>query len=1329
MSRFGRYEVVEELYRTALATVSRARGTAIGDAKYVVKSFTPPAFAAYDEQDAGGEAAFLERAGLQQKVAAERSSRHWAAVHDLGKQNDAAFFVTDYYPLTAQKLITGRVSMTPASLHRLVAAVVRGLRELNSVADRPHGNLKPTNVLIAGQGESAGAAGIVLTDPAPTARLSTWGEQSDDLVALGHLIHQLVLHRPFRSPGSWPLEKSNEWSALGRFGDRWRDLCNRLLDPTGQQRPADLTEVSRLVARLGSNRKRRLTQLGIGLAVVAALAAGGGLFAVQLDRTDRACVLAANNGWLGELHRRAREEPGSLDACRTDPTLAALLEADAAATQRGVRFDVPAALPRDGSAPDAFRKARAAAEAVRDLESRLAPAEWPLLKDATARVQTFRARGWAQPAEALGRVTSAVSSTRDASFWKSVDELLALRPHAISSDTAADRAWRSLEAALAAPLKKGGEPARVRDELAARARAAAKLTPAGLSGAETFDACAAAVKAWAALDQNPYDAAALASEMSAGRLDVRSAEPAALEAFARDVAPRVAVVNMGASPDIAAALKSFEQTKSFADADRKSDAQRKAYEAAKAEVAVLVTKMNGAGGGTAADVRALREKVDAFAKRWSSASDPTAWLRTAGAASLPGINSPALQGAWTRWRAAAGLTRAKDDDDVPAEIREATERWRAAIAALEQRFPRAPAEGPALPKAFADAAAERREEEIAKILPAAIAPDRPLPAALRDPGAAAKPFQQWLANLAALAKDFPVREPLSDAPPARPDEAWAKRDPAFWQDARVQALVRSEVRRLAELARVRTSSDRAELASLAGDEGSRPAIAIAAWRRLGALDPPWPANVSELESEAKMRAALSRALASVDSGDRPTAERELAAQGPARWCRVVNAIGPDNPADLDRAAGLAAGFAVSLDAATGALPADVPVAPPARFNLLLRAARVASTKAASDAEAAKLAASFATALPAEVKPRVAPLLADLSKLDRKPWFPAAAKAAGKDRMTLTVGSLAPDLEFVRVKGDGIAPFYLCITEVSVALFREAAGKEAKALLPDAPPPAGAFSWSWSGDTLQAGVGKTFYWFAEDSPEVQGGFAESLRQSRFNRLNLSAEKAGGNPSDAHPIQKLPPTAALAMAGKLGCRLPSPAEWSAALATVKDVKDWNLRDATFATQRDYAARPADGRPAVVPDAGIFVPAGASVARGAKAEVKSASAGDTTLFFSPVRPDPPLAGRTFYHLIGNVAEFTFDAPEAFEDLPDKSAASVAALLKSRAKSLAVIGGSALSPPEVPVDRPQPVGDLSTGYADVGFRLAFSEPAGSPLARLRAVLAAQPLLASKPD
>ena len=55
--------------------------------------------------------------------------------------------------------------------------------------------------------------------------------------------------------------------------------------------------------------------------------------------------------------------------------------------------------------------------------------------------------------------------------------------------------------------------------------------------------------------------------------------------------------------------------------------------------------------------------------------------------------------------------------------------------------------------------------------------------------------------------------------------------------------------------------------------------------------------------------------------------------------------------------------------------------------------------------------------------------------------------------------------------------------------------------------------------------------------------------------------------------------------------------------------------------------------------------------------------------------------------------------------------------ARAIAVIGGSALSPPELPLDKPLPV-KPGAAYADVGFRLAFTAPSRSLAERLEWVL-----------
>src|SRR3954454_1373426 len=97
MATFGNFDVVEQIYRGPLGSVARARVP--GDERhYAVKVFDP-AMMGLLEADAATQA-FLDRAALQ-KLLAERGAKNWAAVHDLASTEDGAYYVTDYYPLTA----------------------------------------------------------------------------------------------------------------------------------------------------------------------------------------------------------------------------------------------------------------------------------------------------------------------------------------------------------------------------------------------------------------------------------------------------------------------------------------------------------------------------------------------------------------------------------------------------------------------------------------------------------------------------------------------------------------------------------------------------------------------------------------------------------------------------------------------------------------------------------------------------------------------------------------------------------------------------------------------------------------------------------------------------------------------------------------------------------------------------------------------------------------------------------------------------------------------------------------------------------------------------
>lgn len=285
MPEFGRYETVQEIARSAFGSVYSARLPG-GGPRFAVKVFRPPVDLLH--ASAGGEQSsdearrqinrFLLCASMQQQAAAEGHSRHWAPVHESGNAPGGAFYVSDLYPRSAQKLIAGRVRLDRGGLHQMVNGVVTGLRELRRATGKPHGNIKPSNILMSG-GRIARSR-VALSDPASD------GSEAADVRAIGELIHQLVLGRPFRVNAGWPIEPGREWARLGRVGQRWRELCSGLLDPLGQESGVTLDDLARAVRKLKPSRLARLFR-GAGAVAAVGIVGGGGLFAAGYVRYQR----------------------------------------------------------------------------------------------------------------------------------------------------------------------------------------------------------------------------------------------------------------------------------------------------------------------------------------------------------------------------------------------------------------------------------------------------------------------------------------------------------------------------------------------------------------------------------------------------------------------------------------------------------------------------------------------------------------------------------------------------------------------------------------------------------------------------------------------------------------------------------------------------------------------------------------------------------------------------------------------------------------------------------------------------------------------------------
>jgi hypothetical protein len=473
-------------------------------------------------------------------------------------------------------------------------------------------------------------------------------------------------------------------------------------------------------------------------------------------------------------------------------------------------------------------------------------------------------------------------------------------------------------------------------------------------------------------------------------------------------------------------------------------------------------------------------------------------------------------------------------------------------------------------------------------------------------------------------------------------------------------------------------------------------------------------------------------------------DEELARQGPVRWEKCFSAVALRAEqrdvvdTDLDGVVELAPQFKVVRD--------RLPPAAQCRWLLYdFRRKMAATPRDATKQALLKEVDAFeqrARALPGDIAKRpsavalIGKMREALQRAEDKGGG-AGLEKAGPASSPVGGGwaaAIAPDgesveyawrakphkLRFVRVepRGGGAKAVYLCTTEASVGVFVDviqAAGawREVMSLLR-------ADAITWKGPRV---------W------EPAGGALRVGRRWVVRSPGVRPYPQGGEPpapSPTHPMQHVSPEAALYLAGLLGCRLPSSQEWQGAYDAHEKGQPGarrNLRDIAWVKQREHVRTvPAYRRSAIWPDAGIFLPSDAAARQGADA-ARVTDADDGVLWFSPMGSESGLTD-----LVGSVAEFVHEAPDAFEEAfkePSKpSATRLREFLDGTARALKVVGGSALSPPELwdgsadrPFTRAYPAGLVKArqGYSDVGFRLAFTAPRVAPVSLVRRVLSDQ--------
>jgi hypothetical protein len=594
-------------------------------------------------------------------------------------------------------------------------------------------------------------------------------------------------------------------------------------------------------------------------------------------------------------------------------------------------------------------------------------------------------------------------------------------------------------------------------------------------------------------------------------------------------------------------------------------------------------------------------------------------------------------------------------------------------------------------------------------------------------------------------------------------------------DQVITAALKPLTDRIAALLAIDSHADYKTL--LADAQSLTPEIALTAWRKLGTIA--ITEDLPVLDDEEKLQTALSTQFKSNQALDAPRQQRltaELVAQRPLRWRRWVDVIktAPSIQTALDKIPA----FNVTLSPQTDAnlifnqafyllrkemaknpteqqlkpvaqkFIDDVGLMPPAisaNTDIQDLLARMTKSLSAKQDESANGAG-----------PQLAKWEIDTSREGfRTFYFPNKAGA----KYTLTFVRLQVNESSIPAgSGGGQKTIYLCTTEMPVGLFIDSFNTFGKIDDLDNDKHPDQAHWfkvpAQKKDDVYLSNGPRAWRIVDRKFTVNQDWLDDAGPQMIGQPSYPPNATPPAPRATDPLQLISPWSAMYAARLLGCRLPTFDEWKTAYDTFeapaapaapppKDI--WNLRGEgpagkpSWRTQQDYAAQ-MNAKGLQYPDKGIFVPskllfssifADKAAPWTADALAKIAPARITgsptpyqhnSLWFQEIDKETVPAGSAapalvMHHLVGNVAEFVFDGDTATAVIPN-STPSIAAIedtLKNNAGRVFVVGGSALSPPDIPFHEKQPV-SLSTpaaksGFCDVGLRLTYTAPIDSIL------------------
>lgn len=984
MPRYGEYETVEEYHRSARVVLWRARRAGSADsAEYAVK-----AFRASEWGDAEGEsslqARFVEAAELQSRIA-QRRSRHWAPVVARGTREDEAFWVSALYPRSVERLIEGRVNLTPADLQWIVLGALRGLSDLELELQRPHGNLKPTNLLLDDAAQLRGSP-VLLTDPKPTAELDPAADRIADHHALGRIVVHLVRRRAADSRAviGWPIEPGPEWKRLGRSGEGWRDLCNQLLQPdTAKSRPT-FDELERLLVPLDRGARSRIYFVAAATTPFV-LVAGGAVYlrvapydslpefsrgwAERLGNLppDReqvppewALLCRAYYEWAGQFVSQL-DDPARVAALNRNPYLrdevvAPVMEVKARnETLDPRKFGAPGDLMALAAEPPGEAKkgtvVRRTVEAWRALDRAAnAFAKWSERAQLARLADGFEANRWSEPATELRRASTAGASGTIA--MNDIAEILRLAPAAARAETAAvDLEKKSVALQDADPVLRGLHALQI--ARVATAENTAALVRALIEAGHETDRFAATIRDSARIDYARFRqesfVATFVGQVTAEAVTRWETEIADFTLVAAGEDPRAAIdwTGMGGRLDQVMATYS-EEEKTQPDPTGSGIRLRAEIASLKTRTTALLERRIVRKDRATAEreVSALREAYGRLENGAEAAlaqirPDASGWLAKARGTSFGEPASP-LQRSWVarRDRVLAGADAGTLTRNA-AGFRSLRERYRTleavfgvlngerGVAAL------APAAWDGVPAALQEplavAAASARAGALEELV--ALLPDGELPSGFSPETVvehvrwtdARRRYAAALTEIAELGRGFAALDAALNRDAGDGASVAAAlaslRGRAAYGAAASTPSVQMLEREVVELERLRGETAVDSLA--AGVEGRRLSLALVAWRRLN-TQPGWPAAVNAARMRALLEAWSARLTRDVPaSAERSLLQAEITRDGVAWWRAAFQRARDDS--SIGALLGVREAFGVS----------EASLSPLERFNLQL----------------------------------------------------------------------------------------------------------------------------------------------------------------------------------------------------------------------------------------------------------------------------------------------------------------------------------------------------------------------------------------------------------